>query len=79
MAQRRPARPIIRPLRCEADYDAALVAIARYFDKPPKPGTSAADRFDRLALVIEEYERKRWPIEPLAPAARTARSRRSTG
>ena len=51
----------IRPLRSEADYDAALEEIERYFDSEPKPGTLEADR---LALVIEDYERKRWPIEP---------------
>jgi HTH-type transcriptional regulator/antitoxin HigA len=71
---------MIRPLRSEANYDAALAAIERYFDKPPKPGTPAGDRFDLLARVIDDYECKRWPIEPpetLTPSARTARSRRS--
>ena len=28
------------------------------------PGTPEADRFDLLALIVEDYERKRWPIEP---------------
>jgi len=67
MAKRTPAKKMIRPLRSEADYDAALAAIARYFDEPPKPGTPEADRFDLLALVIEDYERKNWPIEPPNP------------
>ena len=82
MAKRSPAQTMIRPLRNEADYDAALAAIERYFYKPSKPGTLAANRFDLLARVIEDYERKRWPIkrpEPLTPVARTARSRRSAG
>ena len=57
----------IRPLRSEADYEAALDAIERYFDKEPAPGTPAADRFDLLALVIEHYESRRWPIEPPDP------------
>ena len=64
MAKRRPAQMMIRPIRNEADYDAVLATIERYFDKPPKPGTPAADRFDLLAQVIENYERKRWPIKP---------------
>jgi HTH-type transcriptional regulator / antitoxin HigA len=55
---------MIRPLRSEADYDAALDQIERYFENEPKPGTPAADRFDVLALIVEDYERKRWPIEP---------------
>jgi HTH-type transcriptional regulator/antitoxin HigA len=58
------AKKMIRPLRSEADYDAALEQIERYFENEPEPGTPEADRFDLLALVIEDYERKRWPIEP---------------
>ena len=58
------AKRMIRPLRSEADYDAALKEIERYFENEPKPGTPEADRFDLLALIVEGYERKRWPIEP---------------
>jgi HTH-type transcriptional regulator/antitoxin HigA len=58
------AKKMIRPLRSDADYDVALEEIERYFEKEPKPGTSEADRFDLLALIIEDYERKRWPMKP---------------
>ena len=58
------AKKMIRPLRSEADYAAALKQIERYFENEPKPGTPEADRFDVLALIVEDYERKRWPIEP---------------
>ena len=58
------AKKMIRPLHSEADYDVALNEIERYFENEPKPGTPEADRFDLLALIIEDYERKRWPIEP---------------
>src|ERR1700752_2216822 len=61
------AKKIIRPLRSEADYDAALLEIEQHFDNEPKPGTSEADRFDLLALVIEDYEAKNWPIDPPDP------------
>jgi HTH-type transcriptional regulator/antitoxin HigA len=61
-----PKAPI-RPLRSEADYVAAVDMIERYFENEPKPGTAEADRFDLLALVIEDYEKKRWPIEPPDP------------
>lgn len=44
MAKKTLAKKAIRPLRNEADYDAALAEIERYFDKSPKPGTPAADR-----------------------------------
>jgi HTH-type transcriptional regulator / antitoxin HigA len=58
------AKKINRPLRSEAEYDSALEEIERYFKMEPKPGTPEADRFDLLALIIEDYERKRWQIEP---------------
>lgn len=61
------AKAMIRPLRSEADYDRALDEVERYFDHAPKPGTPDADRFDLLALVIEDYERKYWPIDPPEP------------
>ena len=52
----------LKPIRSEADYNAALRTIERYFDKPPRRGTADADAFDILATLIEAYERKRWPI-----------------
>jgi len=58
------AKKVIRPLHSEADYDVALNEIERYFENQPKPGTPEADRFDLLALIVEDYERKRWPIDP---------------
>jgi len=61
------AKKVIRPLRTEADYNAALADIERYFDNEPKVGTDEADRFDLLALVIEDYEKKHWPIDPPDP------------
>jgi len=67
MAKRISTKNVIRPLRSEADYDVALAEIELYFDKSPKQGTPEADRFDLLALVIEDYERKNWPIEPPNP------------
>ena len=56
-----------QPLRSEADYDAALAEIERYFHNEPKPGTPEAGHFDLLARVIEDYEQDRWPIDPLTP------------
>ena len=57
----------IRPLRTKADYEAALDELEAFFDLEPKPGTVEADRFDLLALVIEDYEKKHWPIDPPDP------------
>jgi HTH-type transcriptional regulator/antitoxin HigA len=61
------AKKVIRPLRSEADYEAAVDEIERYFDHPPKPGSPDADRFDLLMLIVEHYERERWPTDPPDP------------
>ena len=45
------AKKMIRPVHSEADYNAALKEIERYFESEPKPGTPEADRFDLLALI----------------------------
>ena len=58
------AKKMIRPLRTEADYESALEEIELYFENEPTAGSPEADRFDLLALIIEDYERKHWPIEP---------------
>lgn len=60
----------IRPIRTEADYDAALKDIAQYFEHEPQAGSPEADRFDVLAAVIGAYEDRHWPIE--APDAISA-------
>jgi HTH-type transcriptional regulator/antitoxin HigA len=54
----------LRCIRNEAQYERALVEIAPYFAREPAPGTRAADEFDLLALLIESYEKKLWPINP---------------
>ena len=57
------AKKMIRPIRTETEYDEVLEEIERYFENEPKLGTPEADRFDLLALIVEDYERKRWPID----------------
>jgi HTH-type transcriptional regulator / antitoxin HigA len=61
------AKKPVRLIRTDAEYRAALLEIERYFDNEPEPGTREADRFDLLALVLEDYESKHWPIEPPDP------------
>jgi HTH-type transcriptional regulator/antitoxin HigA len=78
MAKVKMAKTPIRPLRSEADYEAALDEIENHFEREPKPGTPAADHFDLLALIIEDYEKKRWPIEPPDPVD-AIRYRMNTG
>lgn len=55
----------IRPLRTNADYEAALYEINRLADA--EPGTEAFDRLDVLATLVEAYEAKVCPIGPPDP------------
>ena len=55
----------IKPIKTEADYDSTMERVDAIFDA--KPDTEQADELDILCLIIEEYERKHYPIEPLDP------------
>jgi HTH-type transcriptional regulator / antitoxin HigA len=55
----------IKPIKTEADYEAAVTEIGRLWGS--KIGTSAGDRLDVLATLVEAYEQDRYPIEPPDP------------
>jgi HTH-type transcriptional regulator/antitoxin HigA len=56
----------IKPIRSEADYQAALHEIEKLIDS--QPGTSEGDRMDVLVTLVEAYEAKHFPIpEPDDP------------
>ena len=48
----------VRAIHNDADYAWALKEIEIYFDSPPRPGSSEADRFDVLAAIIKDYENR---------------------
>lgn len=55
----------IRPIKSEADYDAALARAAALMDA--EEGTREADELDVLATLIEAYEDKHYPMDPPDP------------
>ncbi len=55
----------IGPLKTNKDYENALKRMELLFDAPA--GTSESDEADILALVIDDYERKHFPIESPDP------------
>lgn len=57
----------IRPIKTEADYDAALAEIAQLMNAEPE--TPEYDRLDVLATLVEAYEEKAHPIEAPDPIA----------
>ncbi len=57
----------VRPIRTEADHDAALAEIATLMNA--ESGTPEGDRLDVLATLVEAYEAAHVPIAPPEPIA----------
>jgi len=55
----------ILPVKTEADYRAALKRMEMIFDAPI--GTPDSDEADILGLIIDEYEKKHYPIDAPDP------------
>jgi len=55
----------IKPIRTEADYEAALAEVERLWGS--EPGTPDGDRFEVLFTLVEAYEEKQHPILPPDP------------
>lgn len=57
----REGRKMIKVIKTESDYDAALAAIEDLIDRNPDRGTSKADELEVLALLVEQYESRNFP------------------
>lgn len=55
----------IKPIRSDADYQLALMRLDEVFDAPV--GSSEGDEADVLALLVDEYEKKHYPIDAPDP------------
>jgi HTH-type transcriptional regulator/antitoxin HigA len=55
----------LRPIRREADYEAAVAEIERLWGA--KAGTPEGDRLDVLATLVDAYEAEHDPIDPPDP------------
>lgn len=53
----------LKPIRTEQDYNAALREVSAFFNKEPEPGSPDGDRFEMLAMLIEDYEQKHYLID----------------
>jgi len=52
---------MVKVIKTEADYDAALARIEELIDGNPEPGTAEADELEVFSLLVEEYESRRFP------------------
>jgi HTH-type transcriptional regulator/antitoxin HigA len=57
----------VRPIRTEADYQAALNEIGTIMTA--RAGTPEGDRLDVLSTLVEAYEAEHYPIEAPDPVA----------
>jgi HTH-type transcriptional regulator / antitoxin HigA len=55
----------IIPIKTEADYRKALKRLETIFDTPV--GSADSDEADLLGLMVDEYEKKHYPIEAPDP------------
>ena len=55
----------IKPVKTAKDYKQALVRLEQIFDA--KPGTKEGDELEILAILIEKYEDKKYPIDAPDP------------
>ena len=55
----------IQPIKNEKDYRAALIRLEVIFDAPV--GSTESDEADLLGLLIDDYEKKHYPIEAPDP------------
>ncbi|WP_089729876.1 helix-turn-helix domain-containing protein [Candidatus Thiosymbion oneisti] len=54
-------------IKTDQEHQQALERLMQLMDKDPVSGTAEADELDLLALLVEHYERERYPIEPPDP------------
>lgn len=55
----------LRPIRNEEEHETALAEIYALWQA--EPGTPEADRLDVLMLLVEDYEKRQYPIDPPDP------------
>ena len=60
---------VIKPIKTEADYEAALAVIDNLMGAAPN--TPESDDLDVLVTLVEAYEADRWPIDAPDPIGST--------
>ena len=53
----------IKVIKTDAEHQVALDELERLIDLDPDPGEKESDRLELLALLIEDYEEKHFPID----------------
>ena len=59
----------IELVKTAASYRRALASMARYFDQPPKAGSSEEAEFELLMMMVERYETEHHAVPAPDPVA----------
>lgn len=58
---------MLRPIKNEKQYEHALAKAYALMQKNLSPGSPASDELEVLSMLIERYEKARYPIAPPHP------------
>jgi HTH-type transcriptional regulator/antitoxin HigA len=59
--------PTQNSIRTDADHERALAEIERLIDAHPSEGSEDANKLEILALLVQDFESKRFPVESCDP------------
>jgi len=57
----------IKIIKTPEEHEQAMARVMLLMDADPQPGSQDADELDLMALLIERYERKQFPIDVPGP------------
>ena len=57
----------IKIIKTPEEHEQAMARVMGLMDADPQPGSQDADELDLLALLVERYERKEFPIDVPGP------------
>ncbi len=60
-------RMIRKQIKTEQEYQEALAETERLIALDPEPGTPEGDRLELISLLVETYEKERFPFEKPDP------------
>lgn len=55
----------IKPIKTEAEYDQMMAQMRQLWDSPEN--SADANLLEALSILVEQYEKRKYPIEPLDP------------
>lgn len=58
---------MVKPIKTKKDYEASLEHCYQLMQKDLKPDSTFSDELEVLSILVQEYEKKHFPIPPPHP------------